>query len=182
MTREHILIVVQLPDGLLQVSHAAVDELCAFATRSARKILSFDHGNFEPSSGSVEGDSRTGRAPSDDKEIVGFSIFMFLQLLGGRSLFAASQASQDAFCGPSDSIDCRLYARTLLEICDLFVARLDKGKAWRREPAIIGVSRRRYRGRICTRYVQGAIDVVKYPSSGESSCRGVKERAEEAAR
>ena len=61
--------IVELKDGLLEVSNTSVDELCTLTTCTAGKIVSLHTRNLESSARGIDGGSRASRSTTNDQEI-----------------------------------------------------------------------------------------------------------------
>mmetsp|Transcript_26337 Transcript_26337/g.81367 ORF Transcript_26337/g.81367 Transcript_26337/m.81367 type:complete len:335 (-) Transcript_26337:1289-2293(-) len=63
---ERELLQVEAEDGLLEIAHAAVDELGRLAARLAREVAALHEGDAHPARGGVERDGAAGGAAADD--------------------------------------------------------------------------------------------------------------------
>ncbi|GKT57296.1 hypothetical protein ColTof3_04635 [Colletotrichum tofieldiae] len=83
-----VLGVVEVPDGLLEVSHAAVHQLGALAARAAAEVVPLDQGHLQPAGGGVESHAGAGGAPAHDQHVVFVALPAGAVLEGGDLLVA----------------------------------------------------------------------------------------------
>jgi hypothetical protein len=86
LAHELVLLIVELHDGLLEVTDAAVDELCRLGgrawagveraemgardgARTGAEVLALDESDSESAGSSVKRDARAGRAAADDEQV-----------------------------------------------------------------------------------------------------------------
>ena len=53
LSHEQVLIPVEVPDRLLEITNASMDEFCGLAACAAAEIVSFYHGYFQASCGRI---------------------------------------------------------------------------------------------------------------------------------
>lgn len=78
---EGVLAVVELEDGLFEVSDTSVDKLGTLAAGTTAEVIAFDHCNLETACNGVEGNAGASRTATDDEKIIGLIAFGLLDVL-----------------------------------------------------------------------------------------------------
>lgn len=65
-----VLGIVEVPDGLFEITDATVDKLCALAAGAGAEVVALNHGDLEAAGGGIEGYAGTCSATANHQNIV----------------------------------------------------------------------------------------------------------------